>query len=120
MTGNKTMDACDGMCEYCEDWNWERGFCNETETEFTRWLDTFLEEKELPLGGSFEYTVNGTWHYLPHEVLIDAIKKATPKEQEQIKKTIVKIDFCNGNVMDYLRFLGEVLVKTYGGILNEQ
>lgn len=76
---------------------------------FTAWIDTFAAEKGLDMGRTF--TVEGTSgpNYIPLGCIIEAIKAATKREQEQIKATIVKIDFMNGDVCHFFNHLAKAL-----------
>jgi len=76
---------------------------------FTEWLETFLEEKNLPYE-MWEIEVDGCLHYIDSDVVIEAIKNAPKNEQEQIKKTIIQIDFNNGNVNHFFKYLAKALI----------
>ncbi len=77
---------------------------------FTKWLDTFVSEKELNTDRVFE--VEGSdWgtNYIPCAVVIEHMKIASPQEQSEIKNMIVKIDFANGDVMHFFEHLAGAL-----------
>lgn len=79
---------------------------------FARWLDTFLEEKEIDLEEVLE--VKGKqWgtNYIPVGVLVQAMKRAPKHEQEAIKTMLVKIDFRNAPVRPYLAHLGQAIAR---------
>ena len=77
--------------------------------KFAKWLDTFLEEKGIDTEQILEVEgVSGT-NWIPVEVLVDAMKTTTPGEQAAIKSMIVRIDFVNGNVLDYFRHLAQAI-----------
>jgi hypothetical protein len=80
---------------------------------FTKWFDTFLEEKDLPFE-SFEVEANGMTHIMDTDVIIETIKNCNAKEQKGIKDMIVRIDFANGNVNHYFKHLGQGLANNYG------
>lgn len=86
-----------------------------TTENFDNWMDTFVSEKEINLYGTFEYNYKGTWHYMTVGVVVDSTKVASTEEQRIIKDTLVKIDFINGNVYNYLQHLGLCLVKVREG-----
>lgn len=46
---------------------------------------------------------------IPVQVLVDAICSAPRHEQAAIKKMIVRIDFLNGNVLDYFKHLAKAI-----------
>ena len=79
---------------------------------FTIWLDRFISEKELDIEDTFE--VEGPewgWNLIPLGCVIEAIKSTSCQEQAQIKNMLVKIDFVNGNVMDYFEHLAQAIAK---------
>ena len=77
---------------------------------FNKWFQTFLDEKNLSYR-SWEITdAEGTWHLIDSDVVIEAIKNAPAHEQKSIKSTIVRIDFVNGDVLDFFHHLAKALV----------
>jgi|TARA_Y100000592_G_C5247343_1_gene211168 hypothetical protein len=78
---------------------------------FNNWLDTFIDEKNINKNDTFEINKNGTLNIISYGSIIDHIKITSKQEQEQIKKTIVKIDFFNGDVLHFFRHLGQALAK---------
>ena len=76
---------------------------------FNNWLDTFIDEKNINKHDTFEINKNGTLNIISYGSIIDHIKITSKQEQEQIKKTIVKIDFFNGDVLHFFRHLGQAL-----------
>ena len=77
---------------------------------FNTWLDTFISEKELDLDYTFEIE-GDDWgmNWIPLQCVIDEIKNAPATERDAIKKTIVKIDFVNGDVMHFFEHLAGAL-----------
>tara|TARA_R100000329_G_scaffold52336_1_gene48119 strand:- start:326 stop:577 length:252 start_codon:yes stop_codon:yes gene_type:complete len=80
-------------------------------SNFNNWLDTFIDEKNINKEDTFEINKNGTLNIISYGSIIDHIKITSKQEQEQIKKTIVKIDFFNGDVLHFFRHLGQALAK---------
>lgn len=79
---------------------------------FTAWLDTFVEEKGLDLEGSFELMdVNDTWHLLNYGVVIEFIKGLEDEIQVKVKNTLVQIDYKNGDITHFLRFMAEGMIN---------
>lgn len=76
------------------------------------WLMTFLTEKSINLDETFEINVNNVSNFFTYEVIVELILSSSPSEQKMIKETLIKIDFKNGDVKHYLRFLGECASKT--------
>lgn len=77
---------------------------------FQSWLDTFIEEKGLDLDQTF--TVQGpVWgdNIMSYRNIYELMLQAPKKEQDGIKAVIVKIDFHNGDVLDYFRHLAKAV-----------
>ena len=83
------------------------------ENIFNSWLDTFIEEKGIDLGQILELKTDKNTHYFEVGNIIENIKATIPKEQEEIKKMIIKIDFYNGDVVDYFKHLAQALAQNY-------
>jgi|TARA_Y100000401_G_scaffold98144_1_gene85810 hypothetical protein len=80
---------------------------------FQTWFNTFLEEKALPSETWLIADEDGLVHHITSAVVIEAIYSASKYEQAQIKNTIVKIDFHNGNVLHFFKHLAKGLVNKY-------
>lgn len=78
---------------------------------FKNWFETFLEEKGLPFQ-AWEIEHAGVTHIIDSTVVIEAILTAPHHEQAAIKNMIVRIDFVNGDVNDYLKHLAKGLIAT--------
>lgn len=76
---------------------------------FANWLDVFLSEKGIDL--EWIITVEGESgpNLIPVGCLVEAMKSAPDHEQRGIKAMMVRIDYRNGNVMDYLRHLAKAI-----------
>ncbi|NBW99122.1 hypothetical protein EBR03_06080 [bacterium] len=85
-------------------------------TPFQLWLVTFCEEKEIDLS---EPVIAGDNTQLQIGDVLTCIMSAPTHEQEQIKKTLVLIDFKNGNVLDYLSHLAKALSKDDKTLLSD-
>ena len=83
------------------------------ESAFNKWLDTFIEEKGIDLEQVIEIKTENNTHYFEVGNIIANIKATTPEEQAGIKDMIVKIDFHNGDVVDYFRHLAQALAENY-------
>lgn len=78
---------------------------------FNNWLDTFIDEKGILLDDTFEIDENGTFHIFEIGNIVENIKATSQKEQAEIKDMLVKIDFYNGDIVDYFKHLARALVK---------
>lgn len=76
---------------------------------FNKWLDTFLSEKGID--GEQVLNVEGPSgaNSIPVACLVDMMKQAPRHEQQGIKTMIVRIDFRNGDVLDYFRHLARAV-----------
>ena len=83
------------------------------ESAFNKWLDTFIEEKGIDLEQVIEIKTEDNTHYFEIGNIIANIKATTPEEQAGIKDMIVKIDFHNGDVVDYFRHLAQALAENF-------
>lgn len=83
------------------------------ESAFNKWLDTFIEEKGIDLEQVIEIKTETNTHYFEVGNIIANIKATTLEEQAGIKDMIVKIDFHNGDVVDYFRHLAQALAENY-------
>jgi len=73
-----------------------------------KYIENFFEEKEIP-HRIFEVEGPHGINYIPNEVVIEHIKIAPTQEQQQIANVLRNIDFCNGDVNDFLKHLAGAL-----------
>lgn len=86
---------------------------------FNTWIDTYFAEKGTDLERHFETQPNGTCHIMPYAAVVATAKRASKKEQALIKKTLVIIDFKNGDPCHYLRHLGECLARETDKVMGD-
>lgn len=72
---------------------------------FVDWLDTFVEEKGIDTDEEFIIEGKDNTHFVDVAQVLVWIKQASDMERREIKKTIVYLDFKNGDLLDYFRFL---------------
>lgn len=89
-----------------------RGNCHkgEKETPFEKWLNIFIKEKGIDTSQEFKSTENGISMIFSYQDVLNNIKSTSENEQKQIKDMMVKIDFNNGDIEDYLRHLSKALI----------
>ena len=77
------------------------------------YLETLLTEKGITLNHTIEVKSNNIFgnHFIPMEVVIEFIETLSTPVQEQIRKTLVRIDFMNGDVLHYFQFISEGMVQ---------
>ena len=76
---------------------------------FASWLDTLVDEKGYDTDDLIEVEGESGTNLIPLECLMDTMKMAPRHEQDAIKNMVVRIDFCNGNVMDYFKHLAKAI-----------
>ena len=80
-------------------------------TNFKNWIDTFIDEKDLPMDDTFTIDKNGTMNIMSYKTIYEHMLIANDQEQEQIKNMIVKIDYMNGNILNFFQYLGKLIAK---------
>ena len=80
-------------------------------SNFKNWIDTFIYEKDLPMEDTFTIDKNGTMNIMSYKTIYEHMLIANDKEQQQIKNMIVKIDFMNGNILNFFQYLGKLIAK---------
>ena len=78
---------------------------------FKNWIDTFIEEKDLPMEDTFTIDKNGTMNIMSYKTIYEHILIANDDEQKQIKNMIVQIDYMNGNILNFFQHLGKLIAK---------
>lgn len=76
---------------------------------FSNWLDTFVSEKGIDPEQVLRVDGPSGSNSIPVACLIDMMKQAPAHEQRGIKDMIVRIDFRNGDVLDYFRHLAHAV-----------
>ena len=72
------------------------------------YFENLIEEKNLN-GITLEVEGKNGLNIIPIEVLLDYILLAPIQEQRAIKDMLVKIDFLNGNVVNYFKHLAKAI-----------
>lgn len=77
-------------------------------------MRNYLENLITEKGISLESEINLEGHFgLTYQMLVDYIVEAK-QYHNQIRTTLVKIDFLNGDVFHYLNYLAVGMVKALG------
>jgi len=76
---------------------------------FAKWLNALLEEKNIDLNSSIDVEGPSGLNIMPLSMVVDAMKSTSGQEQAQIKNTLVKIDFHNGDVMHFISHIAKAL-----------
>lgn len=88
---------------------------------FDKWLETFIEEKEIDIFRTFSIEDDyGLSHTMPVGVVVEYFQGLPKEEQAQIKSTIVAIDFRNGDVYHFFEYVAKFIANDYSGALREE
>ncbi|MDQ3190778.1 MAG: hypothetical protein M3Q58_04220 [Bacteroidota bacterium] len=77
------------------------------------YLKNFFAEKTIRCELFEILDSEGIMHFIDTDALIETILNTSQREQETILSTLRKIDFVNGDVNHYLKFLAECLIKNF-------
>jgi len=77
----------------------------------SNYLDKLIAEKGLDLEQIIEIEGESGTNWIPLVFVIDAIKAASKGEQDQIRNTLVQIDFKNGDVMHFFTHLAGAIAR---------
>lgn len=89
-----------------------------TNSKFDTWIDTFLLEKEIDPGQGLNVTVGDEFHMLQVQNVIDLMKLSSKEEKIIIMKELIKIDFYNKSVVDYLEHLVRCFVSSHPKVFS--
>ena len=73
------------------------------------YLNTLLSEKNIDLEQVLEIEGASGTNFMPLSIVVDAIGDAPSHEQQAIKKTLVMIDFKNGDIMHFIKHLAQAI-----------
>lgn len=76
---------------------------------FNNWLATLIGEKNIDTEQVLEVEGASGLNIIPVGCVIEAMQNTSAAEQAAIKKTLVKIDFMNGDVLHYIKHLAQAL-----------
>lgn len=75
------------------------------------YLNTLLQEKGIDQETIIEVEGKSGMNFIPLAIVVDFISTAVPMVQEHAKNELTKIDFHNGDVMHYFKFIAGYLAK---------
>ena len=78
-------------------------------SNFNNWIDTLNSEKGIDLEQRFEVEGASGTNSFSYGVVVEHIKITTGSEQKAIKTMLVKIDFANGDICDFYRYLAKAI-----------
>ena len=77
------------------------------------YLETLIEEKGLDLHATIIEVEGEEWglNIIELGAVVDYIMASGPANQAKVKDTLVKIDFHNGSVMHFFKFLAKFMAR---------
>ena len=78
---------------------------------FSAWIDTFIDEKGIDRENTVNVNGPSGLNIIPIGTVIDAMKQAPANHRDQMKKTLILIDFKNGRPLHYIAHLAQALAK---------
>ena len=75
------------------------------------YLNDLISEKGLNKETIIEVEGASGTNFIPLGVVVEHILIANSTEQAKIKKTLVKIDFHNGDVMHFFAYLAQAIAR---------
>lgn len=75
------------------------------------WIETLIEEKGLNINTTMEIEGQSGLNIIPLGVVVEHILIAPLSQQKQIKNTLVKIDFHNGDIMHFFNYLAKAIAR---------
>lgn len=76
---------------------------------FNSWINTFLSEKNIDLETVLEVEGPSGPNFIPVGCLVEMMKATSRQEQVGLKNMMVRIDFNNGNILDYFKHLAKAV-----------
>jgi hypothetical protein len=77
---------------------------------FQKWLLTFLEEKGIDLETCFELQGPSGTNFMSYGTVVEAMFQTTKKEQGEIKKVMIQLDYKNQDITGYLKHLAQAII----------
>jgi len=81
---------------------------------FSKWLDTFVEEKGYDRDG-IEFTVETekNVHIITLGAVVEQMKVATDGERNAIQALLVKIDLADGDALHFFNYMAKPIAEAY-------
>lgn len=78
---------------------------------FSAWIDTFISEKGIDLEQNLKVEGPSGLNIIPIGIVVAAMKKAPAGERDGIKKTLILIDFKNGDPVHFIKHLAQAIAR---------
>jgi len=76
-----------------------------------KYIYTLLEEKNIDLDTSFTVIGESGDNFMTVGVIVEHILIAHKSEQKNIKNMLVRIDFNNGDILDFIKHLAKAIAR---------
>ena len=76
---------------------------------FSAWIDTFISEKGIDTENTLGLEGPSGTNIMPAGIVIEAMKRAPRHERDRMKKTLILIDFKNGDPLHFIRHLAQAI-----------
>lgn len=77
---------------------------------FTRWIDTFLTEKNVNLDKMIEVEGPSGLNMMPLSIVVDAMKASTG-DHAALKAAMVRLDFANAPIVPFLEHCAGAIAR---------
>lgn len=84
---------------------------NKTNNKMKNYLNKLIDEKGLDKEIIIEVEGDSGTNFIPLGVVVEHIIKMPNFIKRKIKLTLIKVDFLNGDVMDYFTYLAKGIAK---------
>jgi len=78
-----------------------------------KYLEALFDEKGIDRESYIEFEDKNGFNIMPYQYVIEFICIQSFKIQNEIKNTLIRIDFVNGSIKDYFKYLAEGIGKTF-------
>jgi len=76
-----------------------------------KYIYTLLEEKNIDLDTAFTVIGESGDNFMTVGVIVEHILIAPKSEQKNIKNMLVRIDFNNGDILDFIKHLAKAIAR---------
>tara|TARA_R110002153_G_scaffold71682_3_gene187822 strand:+ start:1413 stop:1646 length:234 start_codon:yes stop_codon:yes gene_type:complete len=76
-----------------------------------KYLNTLISEKNINTETIFEVEGESGTNFIPLAVVIEYISTMPESMQDKVRTQLVKIDFHNGNVLNFFEYIAKYIAK---------
>lgn len=74
-----------------------------------KYLENLINEKDIDINSTFEIEGQTGINFITLEVVIEHILISTKQDQKAIKEMLIKIDFVDGDILDFFKSLAKAI-----------